>query len=145
MKTHLNLRASDLDKSVAFYELLLNSKPAKQYADYALFLTEQPGLELALDRDPAMTLGESAHYGIVVETPQDVDAAIVRLQNAGLKLDIEIEETCCYAKQSKAWATDPDGRRWEVYTVLEETQARDDEETTCCTSAGNADAACCPA
>lgn len=44
------------------------------------------------------------------------------MQNAGLALDIEIEETCCYAKQSKARATDPDGRRWEVYTVLEETQ-----------------------
>jgi len=127
MKTHLNLRASDLDKSVAFYELLLNSKPAKHYADYALFLTE----ELALDRDPTMKLGESAHYGIVVESRPDVDAAILRLQNAGLQLDIEIEETCCYAKQNKAWATDPDGRRWEVYTVLEETLERDNE-TTCC-------------
>ncbi|MFN2527918.1 MAG: ArsI/CadI family heavy metal resistance metalloenzyme [Candidatus Baltobacteraceae bacterium] len=145
MKTHLNLRASDLNKSVAFYELLLDSKPAKHYADYALFLTEEPGLELALDRDPEMHLGESAHYGIVVETPQDVDAAILRLQGAGLNLDIEIEETCCYAKQSKAWATDPDGRRWEVYTVLEETQERDNEETACCVSTQKTDAACCPA
>ncbi len=133
MKTHLNLRASDLDKSVAFYELLLNAKPAKHYADYALFLTEQPGLELALDRDPTMKLGESAHYGIVVETPEAVDTAILRLQKAGLALDIEIEETCCYAKQSKAWATDPDGRRWEVYTVLEETPERDnDTDAACC-------------
>lgn len=145
MKIHLNLRASDLEKSVAFYELLLNGKPAKHYADYALFLSKEPALELALDRDPEMHLGESAHYGIVVETPQDVDAAILRLQSAGLKLDVEIEETCCYAKQSKAWATDPDGRRWEVYTVLEETQERDNEHTTCCARVQNADAACCPA
>lgn len=130
MKTHLNLRASDLEKSVAFYELLLAAKPAKHYADYALFLTEEPGLELALDRDPGVQVGESAHYGIVRST-EDVDAAIARLQKAGLSLDIETEETCCYAKQSKAWATDPDGRRWEVYTVFEETQER--EDAACCT------------
>ena len=145
MKTHLNLRASDLEKSVAFYELLLDSKAAKHYADYALFLTDEPGLELALDRDPAMQLGESAHYGIVVESAREVDAAIARLQGAGLALDIETEETCCYAKQTKAWATDPDGRRWEVYTVLEETEERDNADTTCCTAAKDTDAACCPA
>ena len=145
MKTHLNLRTSDLEKSVAFYELLLDAKPAKHYDDYALFLTENPGLELALDRDPDVKLGESAHYGIVVESTDEVDEAILRLQSGGLALDIETEETCCYAKQNKAWATDPDGRRWEVYTVLEETQERDNEDTTCCKSAQNSDAACCPA
>ncbi len=81
MKTHLNLRASDLQRSIAFYEILLDAKPAKQYSDYALFLTEQPGLELAWDRDPAVCLGESAHYGIAVESTQALDHAIVRLRD----------------------------------------------------------------
>ena len=145
MKTHLNLRASDLEKSIAFYEVLLDAKPAKRYADYALFLTERPGLELALDHDPTMRLGESAHYGIAVETQQQVEEAILRLQAADLPSDIEIEETCCYAKQSKVWASDPDGRRWEVYTVLEETEERDGDSSACCSSVQNTDAACCSA
>lgn len=145
MKTHLNLRTRDLGKSVAFYETLLNAKPSKSLADYALFISEDPGIELALDLDPNTTLGESAHYGIVVDSTEAVDAAIARFQLAGVPTDIEREETCCYAVQTKAWTTDPEGRRWEVYTVLEDTEERDNEDTACCVTAANTDSACCPA
>ncbi|HVA38972.1 MAG TPA: ArsI/CadI family heavy metal resistance metalloenzyme [Candidatus Dormibacteraeota bacterium] len=134
MKTHLNLRTRDLEASVAFYRTLLDAAPAKEYGDYALFLTDDPGLELALDLDADVAVGESAHYGITVPTPAGVEAAIERLRGAGQPVDVEVEETCCYAKQTKVWASDPDGRRWEVYTVLEETAERDDESTPCCVS-----------
>jgi catechol 2,3-dioxygenase-like lactoylglutathione lyase family enzyme len=143
MKTHLNLRANDLDRSVAFYSTLLDAKPAKHYDDYALFLTEDPGLELALDKSRAFSIGESAHYGLVVASVAEVEKAIARLQGAGLRTDVETEETCCYAKQTKVWATDPDGRRWEVYTVHEETEECDNPGTTCCSGAEGTDAACC--
>ncbi len=146
MKMHLNLATRDLDASVAFYRALLLAEPTKHYADYALFLTEQPGLELALDRDSETTVREGAHYGIVVEDTADVDAAITRLQAAGYPVDVEKEETCCYAVQNKVWATDPDGRRWETYFVLAETEERDNDGTTCCTTESAASAAspaCC--
>lgn len=129
MKTHLNLRTNDLDGSVAFYRALLNEAPAKHFGDYALFVTEDPGLELALDADPRPVGRESAHYGVVVASAADVDAAITRLEAAGLPTEVEREETCCYAVQTKVWTTDPDGRRWEVYTVHEEVEDRDD---ACC-------------
>jgi catechol 2,3-dioxygenase-like lactoylglutathione lyase family enzyme len=134
MKTHLNLATRDLDASVAFYRTLLLADPAKHYADYALFLTERPGLELALDRDPNTTVRDDAHYGIAVQIPEDVDAAIARLQDAGYPVDIEEAATCCYAVQKKVWATDPDGRRWETYFVLAEADERDAVATApaCC-------------
>jgi catechol 2,3-dioxygenase-like lactoylglutathione lyase family enzyme len=132
MKMHLNLATRDLSASVAFYRTLLAAEPAKHYGDYALFLTENPGLELALDYDATATAIEGAHYGVVVDKPEDVDAAIARLRSAGLSVDIETEETCCYAVQNKVWATDPDGRRWETYFVLAETEERDDAATVCC-------------
>jgi len=47
MRMHLNLATRDLDASVAFYRTLLLSETAQHHADYALFLTDQPGLELA--------------------------------------------------------------------------------------------------
>lgn len=72
---------------------------------------------------------------MVVEKPEEVDAAIDRLQSAGYAVDIETEETCCYAVQNKVWATDPDGRRWETYYVLAETQERDEAEPSCCAPA----------
>lgn len=143
MKTHINLATRDLAKSVAFYQTLLGAEPVKSYDDYALFITDDPGLELALDRDARAEAGPSAHYGVVVDSTQAVDAAIARLQGAGLAVDVEREETCCYAKQTKVWAADPDGRRWEVYTVLEDTATRNEGDVTCCSDADPNAEECC--
>jgi catechol 2,3-dioxygenase-like lactoylglutathione lyase family enzyme len=144
MKMHLNLATRDLDASVAFYRTLLLAEPAKRYADYALFLTEEPGLELALDHNSTTDVREGAHYGVVVEKPEDVDAAVARLRAAGYPIDIEREETCCYAVQNKVWATDPDGRRWETYFVVAESDERAGAETTCCGGPAPAETdACC--
>lgn len=130
MKTHISLETNDLDESVRFYSTLLNATPLKHYNDYALFVASDPGLELALRMTPSRAGGNDAHYGIAVETNDAVDAAIGRMQTAGFPLDIETEETCCYAKQNKVWATDPDGRRWETYVVLEEVEP--DAAGACC-------------
>ena len=143
MKTHLNLGARDLAKSVAFYRTLLDAEPAKSFDDYALFITDDPGLELALDRDANAEAGRAEHFGVVVDSSAAVDAAIARLQTAGLAVDVEREETCCYAKQTKVWAADPDGRRWEVYTVLEETEERNEGGISCCSDADEGAEECC--
>jgi len=129
MKTHLNLATSDLERAVAFYSVLLDAKPTKERKDYALFVTERPGLELALDLRDAVVPSDDVHYGIYVETPDEVDLAIERLSAAELAESIEREQTCCYANQTKVWAVDPDGRRWEVYTVHDDT---DDGTRSCC-------------
>jgi len=131
MKMHLNLATRELDASVEFYRTLLQIEPAKHYGDYALFIGDDPGLELALDLDADAPTVTGAHYGIVVDTPDDVEAAIKRLEGAKYPVDIEREETCCYAVQTKVWATDPDGRRWEVYTVLEDVEDRNDASACC--------------
>jgi len=132
MKTHLNLATSDLDRAVSFYSILLDAKPTKTLADYALFVTEKPGLELALDLRDVVLPNSDAHYGICVEMPDQVDRAIERLSAAGLTASIEREQTCCYANQTKVWAIDPDGRRWEVYTVHNDTDDRNDDDMTRC-------------
>jgi catechol 2,3-dioxygenase-like lactoylglutathione lyase family enzyme len=134
MKMHLNLATRDLDASVAFYSTLLDAQPAKKLGDYALFVTEQPGLELALDLDREAQAGRGQHFGIVVDSTDAVDAQVARLQAAGHAIDVERDETCCYAVQTKVWASDPEGRRWETYVVHEESEARDvPAGATCCT------------
>src|SRR5579863_5420374 len=143
MKTHLNLGTKDLSKSVAFYRTLLDTEPAKSFDDYALFITDDPGLELALDRAPKAEAGHSEHFGLVVDSTEAVDKAIARFQSAGQTIDVEREETCCYAKQTKVWAADPDGRRWEVYTVLEDTETRDEGDVTCCSDGDPNAEECC--
>jgi hypothetical protein len=132
MKMHLNLATTNLAKSVAFYSVLLDARPAKSLTDYALFVMGEPGLELALDLRETVRPAIGAHYGICVDTTEEVERAITRLSSAGLASSVEREETCCYANQTKVWATDPVGRRWEVYTVHEDTEDRDDEDENCC-------------
>jgi catechol 2,3-dioxygenase-like lactoylglutathione lyase family enzyme len=132
MKTHISLHTTDLERSVAFYSTLLDVAPMKHYDDYALFITEEPGLELALNHAKDVTCANDTHYGIAATSSDAVDAAIARLQAAGLPTDIEVEETCCYAKQNKVWTSDPDGRRWETYAVLEE--VAENEGSSCCST-----------
>lgn len=132
MKTHLNLATTDLGKSVAFYATLLNAKPAKVLEDYALFIIDEPGLELALDLRDSVTPSHDAHFGVYVESVDDVERAIARLEASGLAQSIEREDTCCYANQTKVWASDPEGRRWEIYTVHDDTDERENAATVCC-------------
>ncbi len=132
MKVHLNLATEDLGKAVKFYSVLLDSEPSKLRSEYALFITERPPLELALDAVSDARVNGRDHYGIYVEAIDEVERAIDRLQRAGLAASIEREETCCYAKQSKVWAIDPAGRRWEIYTVHEESAERDSASEGCC-------------
>jgi len=131
MKTHLSFQTSDLRASVAFYKTLLVSEPAKYYDDYAFFMVDGPALELALNRASGKVSIDDSHFGIAVNDDESVDAAIKRLKAAGYEVDVEREESCCYALQTKVWTKDPNGRRWEVYTVLAEVE----ESESCCVNA----------
>ena len=132
MKTHLNFATASLEESIGFYATLLNARPVKVQRDYALFITERPALELALDLHESVQPATDAHYGVYVETAAEVERSMNRLTAAGFATTIEREETCYYANQTKVWTNDPDGRRWEIYTVHQETEERDDASTTCC-------------
>ena len=143
MKTHMSLATTNLAESIDFYSALLDAKPDKVLSDYALFIVEQPGLELALQARDSAPRVSGDHYGVSVETVDGVERAIARLQNAGLVSAIEREETCCYANQTKVWATDPMGRRWEIYTVHDDTEERDSADNICCTNSRDESSACC--
>jgi catechol 2,3-dioxygenase-like lactoylglutathione lyase family enzyme len=132
MKTHLNFTTTDLAESVRFYSTLLETTPVKLLDDYALFVTDNPGLELALDAGERVAVTADAHYGVRVEDIDGVERAIERLKRADLVSSIERDQTCCYAKQTKVWATDPDGRHWEIYTVHEESAERNGPLGSCC-------------
>ncbi len=89
--------------------------------------------------------GTWGYYSLATSAHDRLDAS-GRLRAAGHAVDIEMDETCCYAVQNKVWATDPDGRRWETYFVIADTEERDNDATTCCGMAAAvaaASPACC--
>jgi catechol 2,3-dioxygenase-like lactoylglutathione lyase family enzyme len=134
-RIQLALNVDDLEESIAFYSTLFGTEPAKTKPGYANFAVAEPPLKLVLIENPGQG-GSINHLGVEVEDSARVDTEHERLGRAGFAATEERETTCCYAKQDKFWVENaPNGERWEVYTVLE------DSETF---SAGEADTvACC--
>ena len=79
VKTHVALRVTDLDRSLAFYRAMLGAEPVKHRADYAKFDLENPGLNLTLNLSPVVEAkGALSHLGIQVDSAEVVRAAIAR-------------------------------------------------------------------
>ncbi|MDG3009863.1 glyoxalase/bleomycin resistance/dioxygenase family protein [Rhodococcus sp. D2-41] len=116
-RAQLALNVDDLQESVAFYSKLFGTEPAKLKPGYANFAIENPPLKLVLLENPGKG-GTINHLGVEVESSEQVHGEIARLTGEGLFTDEEIGTTCCFATQDKVWVTGPAGEKWEVYTVL---------------------------
>lgn len=121
-KMHVSLNVADVERSVRFYEAFFGAQAHKRRPGYANFDLSEPPLKLALNErgGAASDAGRLNHLGIQVATMEQVDGARERLVAAGLATFDEGDTTCCYARQNKVWATDPDGNAWEVYVLLDD-------------------------
>lgn len=126
-RVQLALNVDDLDEAIGFYSKLFDAQPAKVKEGYANFAIAEPPLKLVLMENPGRG-GTINHLGVEVETSEKVHAEIARLSGEGLVTDEEIGTTCCFAKQDKVWVTGPAGEKWEVYTVLADSETA----TSCC-------------
>jgi catechol 2,3-dioxygenase-like lactoylglutathione lyase family enzyme len=121
-RVQLALNVNDLEESVAFYTKLFGTGPAKLRPGYANFAISEPPLKLILMENPGHG-GSLNHLGVEVADTDAVDAEQIRLARAGLAAIDGRGTTCCYAKQDKFWVDGaPDGERWEIYTVLADSQ-----------------------
>ena len=116
-RVQLALNVDDLDEAITFYTKLFNTAPAKVKPGYANFAVAEPPLKLVLLENPGKG-GTINHLGVEVASSETVHAEIARLTGEGLFTDQEIATTCCFATQDKVWVTGPAGEKWEVYTVL---------------------------
>ncbi len=123
---HVSLNVRDLARAVAFYEALFGIAPAKSRPDYAKFEVEDPPLVLSLE--PARKVDGSSlnHLGVRMTAPETLVEVQRRLEEHGYATRRENGVACCYAKQTKFWVRDPDGRRWEVYILEEDLDHRDE-------------------
>jgi Glyoxalase/Bleomycin resistance protein/Dioxygenase superfamily len=116
-RIQLALNVDNLAEGVAFYSKLFKTQPAKVKQGYANFAIAEPLLKLVLIENPGHG-GSINHLGVEVESSEKVHAEIGRLTGEGLFTEEEIGTTCCFATQDKVWVTGPGGEKWEVYTVL---------------------------
>jgi catechol 2,3-dioxygenase-like lactoylglutathione lyase family enzyme len=134
-RVQLALNVDDVDEAVAFYTKLFGVEPAKRRPGYANFAVAEPPLKLVLLENPGQG-GSLNHLGVELDTVERVDEEQSRLAEAGLTSVDERGTTCCYAKQDKFWVEGaPNGERWEVYTVLADSQTFAAEDGPVCCSA----------
>lgn len=133
LKAHLALNVSDVETSIEFYKKMLGLEPSKVRTGYAKFDVQNPPLNLTLNQNAFAGKGALSHMGIQVAATEDVIALREQWAERGLKPREEMQTTCCYALQDKAWVNDPDGNEWEVFVVLEDNLAEaKSEDATCC-------------
>ncbi|HEY0429938.1 MAG TPA: ArsI/CadI family heavy metal resistance metalloenzyme [Pyrinomonadaceae bacterium] len=147
LKPHISINVRNIEESVGFYRKLFGIEPVKfikgnaaEHAPlressivenekprigYAKFDVQNPPLNFVLNEVPYATGGGLSHLGIQVETTGDVLKTRDRWIAEGLVTADEMQVDCCYALQDKTWARDPDGNEWEVFTMLENTEGKD--------------------
>jgi len=134
LKAHLAINVKDVTSSIEFYKKMLDLEPSKVRAGYAKFDVSNPPLNLTLNQVPFEGSGALSHLGIQVASSEDVKSLRDRWEDRGLLPREEMQTTCCYALQDKAWVSDPDGNEWEVFVVLKDNLAEaKSNDATCCT------------
>jgi catechol 2,3-dioxygenase-like lactoylglutathione lyase family enzyme len=130
---HVGLNVTNLEKSIEFYSNLFGAEPVKVKSDYAKFLLDTPGLNFTLNLLDDVSGNQVGHFGIQVESTEEVMAHKNRLEEKGILSQFdEINTTCCYALQDKFWVHDPDGNEWEFFYTKADVDVESENATNCC-------------
>ena len=134
LKAHLAINVKDVEKSIEFYKKMFGIEPSKVRTGYAKFDVANPPLNFTLNQVPFNGSGALSHLGIQVLSTDDVLAVRDSWKDRGLDPREEMQTSCCYALQDKAWVHDPDGNEWEVFTVIKDNLSEaKSNDSTCCT------------
>lgn len=105
---HLALAVRDQERSRRFYERYFGfgARPARRYEDGVLMLYDASGFALALGEvEDEIVTPPFLHFGVALESPQDVRALRDRLARDGVEIVEEWEESAYVSVK----CVDPDG------------------------------------
>ncbi len=137
-RMHVSLYVSNLQKSVAFYTNFFGQEPSKVKPNYAKYVLDSPSLIISFVENKERVQENFGHLGFQVETLAELKSRMEKAKAKNLISKEEVGTTCCYARQDKFWANDPDGVQWEVYYFHEDAAFNDPhyemaEASACCT------------
>ena len=138
-RMHASLYVSDLQRSMKFYSGFFGQEPSKIRTGYAKYELTSPALIISFIENPERVQANFGHLGFQVGSKEELENLMEKAQSADLVNKIEMGTACCYAKQDKFWAVDPDGVQWEVYYFHEDAEFNDPKfeeemEQNCCIS-----------
>ena len=137
-RMHVSLYVSSIQKSIQFYSALFGREPSKIRTGYAKYTLENPSLIISFVENKERVQQNFGHLGFQVETLEELNFRLAEAKSKNIVSKEEVGTNCCYAKQDKFWANDPDGVQWEVYYFHEDAEFNDPhfetvEATACCT------------
>lgn len=131
MRMQLALNVDDLEQAIEYYGALFDVPVNKREAGYANFVVPDHQLKLVLFEAPGAE--RLNHVGFEVFDDEAVKRTAGRLKSVNLLAEHQQGEVCCYARQNKAVAYDPQGLMWEWYRLLEDTPTFfEDAKGACC-------------
>ena len=137
-RMHVSLYVSDIQNTVNFYSNFFGEAPTKVKPNYAKYVLENPSLIISFVENKERVQENFGHLGFQVETIEELNKRLTEAKLKNLVSKEEVGTNCCYAKQDKFWANDPDGIQWEVYYFHEDAEFNDphyemEETSACCT------------
>ena len=117
-RLHVHVSVDDLAASARFYSTLFAAEPTVTKPDYVKWMLDEPHVNFAI----STRSGKSGldHFGIQVETQDELQEVYGRLQHADRPMLEEGATTCCYAQSEKSWIADPQGLAWETFLTTGE-------------------------
>ena len=112
-RIHIGLNVKDLEASVRFYSELFGAAPSVLKNDYAKWMLEDPRVNFSVSQRCAVN--HDIHFGIQVESPEELNETAERLRQAGERVFDEEDAHCCYHRSEKAWVADPQNLLWETF------------------------------
>ena len=112
-RIHIGLNVKDLDASVRFYSDLFGAAPSVRKDDYAKWMLDDPRVNFSVTS--RCNIGHDLHFGIQVESEDELSETAGRLRQAGQQVVDEPGAVCCYHRSEKAWVADPQNLLWETF------------------------------
>jgi len=137
-RMHVSLYVSNITDTIDFYSKFFEQPPVKVKPNYAKYVLEKPSLIISFVENKDRVQSNFGHLGFQVETLEQLNSKLEMARGKNLVAREEIGTHCCYAKQDKFWANDPDGVQWEIYYFHADAEFNDPhyemkEASACCT------------
>lgn len=110
--THLALAVRDVDQSAAFYARVFGAVEVCRGPGFVQLQTPGCWDALVLEERPHAALPDGFHFGFRLIDPGDVDAAALRVEEAGGEV---LERGEFVPGEPYLFARDPDGYRVEIW------------------------------
>ena len=116
-RVHIHLFVDDIATSTDFYNHLFAAGPSLTEDDYVRWELTDPPMNFAISNYGKPGID---HLGIQSGDENELGKMVEQYNSNKTEksvLDSPEQTSCCYARSTKSWLSDPQGIQWELFTT----------------------------